>query len=196
MSVTRIFRYVAYEMNIFFRRFHKSLSEKVFCAKQQQIHCIFETFMTSIYKKKIWQKYGLFMQNKYLYIIMSIRIDTILSKYRQNNFQNLLFKKFLAQLGNQRDKFWKLYLPADIFWLSKTVGRVVGYTTGCYMLYHYLFFANPCHIQLSNQYLPYQQHCYSNYINSAPVQLHVDKIFQELFLMLLFLFPTFSMFFH
>ena len=33
--------------------------------------------------------------------IILIRIDTILSKNIQNNFQNLLFKKLLTQSGNQ-----------------------------------------------------------------------------------------------
>ena len=46
------------------------------------------------------------------------------------NFQNLLFRKLLAQLGNQTDIFWKFYSPADILWSPKTVGRVLGYTTG------------------------------------------------------------------
>ena len=48
------------------------------------------------------------------------------------NFQNLLFRKLLAQLGNQTDIFWKFYSPADILWSPKTVGRVLGYTTGSY----------------------------------------------------------------
>ena len=38
----------------------------------------------------------------------------------------ILFKKLLAQLGNQTDIFWKLYSPADTFWLPKTVGPVLG----------------------------------------------------------------------
>ena len=58
-----------------------------------------------------------------------IRIDTNLSKNIQNNFQNLLFKKLLAQSGGQTDIFWKFYSPADTLWLPKTVGRVLGYTT-------------------------------------------------------------------
>ena len=37
-----------------------------------------------------------------------------------NNFQNVLFKKFLAQLGDQRDIFWKFYLTADTLWSPKT----------------------------------------------------------------------------
>ena len=49
-----------------------------------------------------------------------------------NNFQNLLFRKLLSQLGNQADIFWKFYSPADILWSPKTVARVVGYTTGSY----------------------------------------------------------------
>ena len=48
------------------------------------------------------------------------------------NFQNLLFRKLLAQLGNQTDIFWKFYSPADILWSPKTVGRVLGYTTVSY----------------------------------------------------------------
>ena len=46
-----------------------------------------------------------------------------------NNFQNLLFRKLLAQSGNQTDIFWKFYSPTDICWSPKTVGRVLGYTT-------------------------------------------------------------------
>ena len=60
---------------------------------------------------------------------MLIRIDTILSKNICNNFQNLLFKKLLAQSGDQTDIFRKFYLPADTPWSPKTVGRVLGYTT-------------------------------------------------------------------
>ena len=60
--------------------------------------------------------------------ITFIRIDTILSKNIYNNFQNLLFRKLLTQWGNQTDICWKFYLPADILWLPKTVGRVLGYT--------------------------------------------------------------------
>ena len=55
--------------------------------------------------------------------IMLIRIDTILSKNIQNTFQNLLFKKLLAQSGDQTDIFWKFYSPADTLWLPKTLGR-------------------------------------------------------------------------
>ena len=43
-----------------------------FCSHFPKIHrrgIIFETFMTSICEKKLWQKYGLFMQNECLYII-------------------------------------------------------------------------------------------------------------------------------
>ena len=61
--------------------------------------------------------------------IILIRIDTILSNNIQNNFQNLLFKKLLAQLGDQTDIFWKFYSSADTLWSAKTVGRVLGYTT-------------------------------------------------------------------
>ena len=71
-------------------------------------------------------------QNKKKYCsccITLIRIDTILSKNIYNNFQNLLFRKLLAQLGNQTDKFWKFYSPTDIFCLPKTIRRVFGYTT-------------------------------------------------------------------
>ena len=35
----------------------------------------------------------------------------------------------LSQSSNQTDIFWKFYLPRDLLWLSKTVGRVLGYTT-------------------------------------------------------------------
>ena len=66
------------------------------------------------------------------YIIL-IKADTILSKNIYNNFQNLLFKKLLANLGNRTD-IWKFYLPADTFWLPKTVERVLGYTTGCWSI--------------------------------------------------------------
>ena len=58
-----------------------------------------------------------------------IRTDTILSKNIYNNFQNWLFMKLLAQLGDQADIFWKFYSPTDILWSPKTVGRVLGYTT-------------------------------------------------------------------
>ena len=61
--------------------------------------------------------------------IRLIRIDTILSKNVQNNLQNLLFKKWHTQPGNQTDIFWNFYLPADTFWLPKTVEQVFGYTT-------------------------------------------------------------------
>ena len=61
--------------------------------------------------------------------ILLIRIDTILSKNFQNNFQNLLFKKSLSQLGKQTDIFWKFYSPADTLWLPKTVRVVLRYTT-------------------------------------------------------------------
>ena len=63
------------------------------------------------------------------YCITLIRIDTILSKNIYNNFQNLLFRKLLAQSGDHTDIFWKFYSPADILWLPKNVGRVSGYTT-------------------------------------------------------------------
>ena len=49
-----------------------------------------------------------------------------------NSFQNLLFRKLLSQLGNQTDIFWKFYSPTDILWSPKTVGSVLGYTTGSY----------------------------------------------------------------
>ena len=54
---------------------------------------------------------------------------TILSKNTQNNFQNLLFKKLLAQSGDQTDIFWKFFSPAGTFWLPKTIGQVLGYIT-------------------------------------------------------------------
>ena len=63
--------------------------------------------------------------------ITFIKIDTILSKNIYSNFQNLLFRKLLAQSGGQADIFWKFYLPTDILQLPKTIGRVLGYTTGC-----------------------------------------------------------------
>ena len=53
-------------------------------------------------------------------------IDFFLSKNIWNNFQDLLFKKLLAQSGDQTDMFWKFYLPVDTLWLPKTVGRVLG----------------------------------------------------------------------
>ena len=37
----------------------------------------FETFMTSIYEKKIREKYGLFMYNKRLFIISSFKEKTM-----------------------------------------------------------------------------------------------------------------------
>ena len=55
--------------------------------------------------------------------IRLIRIDTILSKYIQNNFQNLLFKKLLAQLGDQTDIFCNFYLPVDTFGCTKASGE-------------------------------------------------------------------------
>ena len=55
----------------------------------------------------------------------------ILSKDIKNNFQNLLLKKLLAQLGNQIDIFWKFYLP-------KTAGQVLGYITGGQLKHNYL----------------------------------------------------------
>ena len=61
--------------------------------------------------------------------IILIRIDTILSKNILNNFQNLLLMKLLAQSCNQTDIFWRFFPPADILWLSKTIERVLGYTT-------------------------------------------------------------------
>ena len=45
------------------------------------------------------------------------------------NFQNLLFKKLLAQSGDQTDIFWEFYLPTDTLWLPKTLQQVLGYTT-------------------------------------------------------------------
>ena len=51
--------------------------------------------------------------------------DTILSKNIYNNFYYLLFRKLLAQLGDQTDIFWKFYSPSEIFWSPKTVGRVL-----------------------------------------------------------------------
>ena len=60
--------------------------------------------------------------------ITLIRIDTILSKNICNNFQNFLFKKLLAQPGDQTDIFWKFYLSVDTLWLPKTVGWVLGFT--------------------------------------------------------------------
>ena len=60
-----------------------------------------------------------------------IRIYTILSKNIWNNFQNLLFKNFLTQSGDQTDIFWKFYLSVEMLWSLKTVGRVLGYTTAC-----------------------------------------------------------------
>ena len=41
----------------------------------------------------------------------------------------MLFKKLLAQSGDQTDIFGKFYSPADTLWSPKTVGRVLGYTT-------------------------------------------------------------------
>ena len=70
--------------------------------------------------------------------ITLIRTDTILSKNIQNNFQNLLFKKLLAQSGDQTDILQKFYSPADTLWSPKTVECVLGYTTVSYakhMLY-------------------------------------------------------------
>ena len=70
-------------------------------------------------------------EKKYcLCCITLIRIDTILSKNVSNNFQNLLFRKLLAQSGNQTDIFWRFFSPADILCLPKTIGQVLGYTTG------------------------------------------------------------------
>ena len=69
-------------------------------------------------------------EKKYCSCIVLIRIDIILSKNISINFQSLLFKKLHAQSGNQTDIFWKFYLPADTLWLPKTIGRVLGYTTG------------------------------------------------------------------
>ena len=43
----------------------------------------------------------------------NVRIDTISSKNIESNFQNVLLKKLLAQLGDQTDIFWKFYLPAE-----------------------------------------------------------------------------------
>ena len=63
-----------------------------------------------------------YLDNTWYYFIKNI----------YNSFQNLLFRKLLAQLGNQTDIFWKFYSPADILWSPKTVGRVLGYTTGSY----------------------------------------------------------------
>ena len=57
---------------------------------------------------------------------MLIRIDTILSKSNQNSFQNLLFKKLLAQLDDQTDIFWTFDSPADTLLLPKTHGRVLS----------------------------------------------------------------------
>ena len=48
--------------------------------------------------------------------------------YYTDKFQNLLFKKLLAQSGDQTDIFWKFYLPAVTHWLPKTVGQVLAYT--------------------------------------------------------------------
>ena len=60
-----------------------------------------------------------YLDNTWYYFIKNI----------YNSFQNLLFRKLLAQLGNQTDIFWKFYSPADILWSPKTVGRVLGYNT-------------------------------------------------------------------
>ena len=69
-------------------------------------------------------------ENKYCSCCITlIRIDTILSKNVYNNFQNLLFRKLVAQSGNQTDIIWKFYVPADKLWSPKTVGRVLGYAT-------------------------------------------------------------------
>ena len=43
----------------------------MFSVKWQYIYCILKMFMMSVYEKKNWQKYGLLMQNKCLYIILS-----------------------------------------------------------------------------------------------------------------------------
>ena len=58
-----------------------------------------------------------------------LRIDSMLSKNIQNNFQNLLFKKLVAHFGDQTDKSWEFYSPADTLCSSKTVRRVFSYTT-------------------------------------------------------------------
>ena len=63
-------------------------------------------------------------------LITLIRIDIILSNNICNNFQNLLFRKLLAQLGDQTDIYWKFYLPAGTLWSPKTIGQVLGYATG------------------------------------------------------------------
>ena len=61
--------------------------------------------------------------------IILIRIDNIISRNIQNNFQNLLFKKLLAQSGSQTDIFWKICLPADTLLLPKTARQVLRSTT-------------------------------------------------------------------
>ena len=38
-------------------------------------------------------------------------------------------KMLLAQLGDQTDILWKFYSPAYSLWSSKTIRRVLGYTT-------------------------------------------------------------------
>ena len=47
----------------------------------------------------------------------------------QKNFQTLLFKKLLAQSGDQTDVFLQFYSPTDTLWLPKIVGRVLGHAT-------------------------------------------------------------------
>ena len=48
----------------------------------------------------------------------------------------LEFSKFVFQEvahPDQADIFWKFYLPADTFWSPKTIGGVLGYTTGIHV---------------------------------------------------------------
>ena len=71
---------------------------------------------------------------------MLIRIDTILSKSNQSSFQNLLFKKFFAQLDDQTDIFWKFDSPADTLLLPKTHGQVLSYSTGFTFFLRVTFF--------------------------------------------------------
>ena len=58
-----------------------------------------------------------------------MRIDTILSKNIWNKFQDLLFKKLLAQLGDQNRYILDILLACRHTLVVQNKVQVLGYTT-------------------------------------------------------------------
>ena len=108
--------------------------------------------------------------------IILIRIDNILSKNIQKKFQNLLFKKFPAKLGDQTDIFWKFYSPGDTLWLPKCQVTPLRKPDDYFCIFHPPFFIDFCHPTNRTQVFPILKHVLSQLLKVINMNFAFQKL--------------------